>query len=546
MRSSHRLANETFDLLIIGGGVNGLATAWDAALRGLKVGLVEKGDYGGATSSASLKIIHGGLRYLQHLDLVRMREHIVERRALQRIAPHLIEPFPFLVPTHGLGLAGRPAIFTAFAANDLISFDRNHGLSADRCIPRGRLLSRKEVLEIAPGLPAEGLTGGGLFHDARMHNAERMNLLFASGAHRLGAALANYTEVTGFRKTHGRLEAAQCRDLPSGDSFEIRAKAFLNMTGPWTDQLIALAAGVPPPPQQHSAGFQIITPPVTTREIGLAVASRHIDPDSKLKRGGRAYFTTTWRGQSIWGTTDHLYEGAPEDWRITEAQVATFLDEINQAMPGAELARSAVVHAYGGLRPIEAKNVRSGSQVSRHMQLFDHAKDLDLANFVSLRGVKYTACRLMAERSLELLLGKLDGTSSRPCATKTTPLPGAEALPVRPDWLDADIAHHLERTYGSEMAKILERMQADPESRRRIPGSWVTRAEFEVALGDESAIHLEDVVFRRTELGTLGHPGEAALEEAGALMAVRRVWSPERLRSELESVRARFLGSPQR
>jgi len=139
MRSISRLASEPLDLLIIGGGVNGLATAWDAALRGLKVGLVEKGDYGGATSSASLKIIHGGLRYLQHLDLVRMREHIAERRALQFIAPHLIEPFPFLVPTRGLGMAGRPAMRAAFAVNDLISADRNRGLcsrSRRRCLRR--------------------------------------------------------------------------------------------------------------------------------------------------------------------------------------------------------------------------------------------------------------------------------------------------------------------------------------------------------------------------------------------------------------------------
>jgi len=542
-RDLNQLASESYDLLIIGGGVNGLATAWDATLRGLKTALVDKGDFGGATSSASLKIIHGGLRYLQHLDFARMREHVAERRALQAIAPHLIAPFPFLVPTHGLGTGGRPAMRAAMAVNDLVSYDRNRGLLAERHIPRGRTISRDEVLDIAPGLNPDGLTGGALFYDARMHNAERMNLLFAIGADHRGADLANYIEVTGFRRADRQLEAVACRDLLGGGTFEIRAASFINMTGPWTDQLIQLARAdddtQPLPEQRHSAGFQIISPPVTTREIGLGVTSRHVDPDAKISRGGgRHYFTTPWRGKTIWGTTDHLYSGAPEQWRIDEDHIDTFIEEINTAMPGAKLDRHDVVHAYGGLRPIEAKNEMRGSQVSRHFQLFDHSVDLGLQNFVSLRGVKYTACRLMAEKTLDLLLANLE-RKARPCITAETPLPGAERVPAMPDWLPGSIGEHLGRTYGSAAAAILERFQADESSRAALPGSEVTRAELLHALEDESCLFLSDLVFRRTELCTLGHPGPA-LEQAAAMMASARGWTAQFTAAEIAAVETRL------
>src|SRR5512136_1521358 len=164
-RNLKRLSQETYDLLIIGGGVNGLAAAWDASLRGLKVALVEKKDFGAETSSATLKIIHGGLRYLQHLDFVRMRESIRERSTLLRIAPHLVEPFPFLVPTYGHFMQGKEAMTAAVLVNELMSFDRNRRLpDPARKIPSGRMISKKECLDLAPGVSQAGLTGGMIFY----------------------------------------------------------------------------------------------------------------------------------------------------------------------------------------------------------------------------------------------------------------------------------------------------------------------------------------------------------------------------------------------
>ena len=544
-RPLSRLASESYDLFIVGGGVNGLATAWDAAQRGLRVALVDKGDFGAETSAASLKIIHGGLRYLQHLDLPRVREGVRERRALMRMAPHLIRPAPFLVPTSGLGMRSRMAMLAAMTLNDLLSLDRNRGQPhRDRRVPRGRLISARECLGIAPGLDAGGLSGGAVFCDGQMHNAERMNLLFALAAERGGADLANYVEATGFARRGGRIEAARCRE-ENGGEFEVRASVVVNMAGPWTDQVAHLAAPERPAPgQRHSAGFQIITPTVTTRNMGLAVTSAHEDPDAVVKRGGRHYFSTPWRGHAIWGTTDTVYEGAPEDWRVPEAEVEGFVADINAALPGAKLDPAEIRYVYGGLRPVDEKNLHAGSKVARKHEIMDHATEGGPANLLSVRGVKYTACRLLAERAVDAVFAKL-GRAGPGCRTAESLLPGAgytnwgDLLALTPADLDPDIKEHLARTYGTESSRIAARLDG-PGRERVAAGEPVTRAELDSAIGDPSARHLDDVLFRRTELCTAGDPGEAALDLAAEAMAAARGWDLSRREDELARVRARL------
>lgn len=534
-RPLDRLASEPYDLLIIGGGVNGLAAAWDAALRGLKVALVEKGDYGAATSSASLKIIHGGLRYLQHADFRRMREGIRERRALLRIAPNLVEPFPFLVPTTGLSTKSKPAMAIAMAINDLISRDRNQGVPAHNHIPRGRTLSRDECLTLAPGLPTDGLTGGALFCDGRMHNSERVTLAFGISADRQGADLANYVEVISLNRNQpgngngDRIVSATCRDRQTGATFDIRARQFANLTGPWLAPVLRnVFDGGFPEPDAYSVGLQLLAPLVTEKGTGLAVTSHYVDPDAKVQRGGRHYFTTPWRGQTIWGTTDRLHTGPPETFEITAAEVDEFIADINHALPSAELTPDQVTNVYGGLRPVEGKNLHTGSQVSRHSELYDHETQ-GVHNLISLQGVKYTACRLSAECCVDRVLQKL-GTTARACETSTRPLADTTAAPPP---TDDPLALHLHQTHGTRAADILDASESDRASLTE--GTLVSRAEIKAVLS-ESVFHLADVVFRRTELCTAGDPGEAALHAAAETVAAVLNWTPEKTRDEIAAV----------
>ena len=550
-RNLKRLSEETYDLLIIGGGVNGLAAAWDASLRGLKVALVEKKDFGAETSSATLKIVHGGLRYLQHLDFVRMRESIRERSTMLRIAPHLVEPFPFLVPTYGHFMQGKEAMTAAVLMNEIMSFDRNRNLpDPARRIPPGRIISRKECLELAPGVEPKGLTGGMIFYDAQMYNSERLTLCFALSAAAQGADLANYVEVTRVIREKNRVVGAKAKDLLTGSEFEIRAAVTANMTGPWSDIVVNLIDK--PQPDRgvlRSKGIQIVTPRLTDK-VALAVPSAYEDPDAILSRGTRNFFITPWRGVSLVGTTDTVYEGDPDNFRITAKDVADFVEEINQSLPSAKLKPEQVPFAFGGLRPITEKNIDAGSKVARKYEVNDHAVDLGIEGFFSIIGVKYTTCRFLAEKVVDLAFAKL-GRPSPKAVTETTPLAGGKidrfdefmsrSVAERPAGFDEPMMRHLVRSYGSDVAVVTDLAKQDPKLGERIPGSGeVARAEVVHAVRNECALHLEDVVLRRTDLGTLGHPGRVALDACADIMAGELGWDAGRRQQEMGAVEDRY------
>jgi glycerol-3-phosphate dehydrogenase len=239
-RKPASLADQTFDLIVIGGGVFGACAARDAARRGLDVALIERGDFSGATSARSFKMVHGGIRYLQHLDLARVRQSSADRQTLLRDAPHLVRPLPVVVPTYGHGMQGKAALRAAMALYDLLTADRNAGIAdPSRRIPRGRCLSRAEVLDRFPGLPAEGLTGAGVFSDGQMYNPPRLVLAFVRSAASAGAVAANYVEATRILVREGRVEGVEARDVLDGVPFTIRGRAVLNAAGPYAEDLLA-------------------------------------------------------------------------------------------------------------------------------------------------------------------------------------------------------------------------------------------------------------------------------------------------------------------
>ncbi len=551
-RNLKRLSEETYDLLIIGGGINGLAAAWDASLRGLKVALVEKKDFGAETSSATLKIVHGGLRYLQHLDFVRMRESIRERSTMLRIAPHLVEPFPFLVPTYGHLMQGKEAMTAAVIMNELMSFDRNRQLpDPARRIPSGRIISKRECLELAPGVEPKGLTGGMIFYDAQMYNSERLTLSFALSAAQAGADLANYVEVSRVIRERNRVIGAKVKDLLTGDEFSVRAQVTANMTGPWSDIVVNLI-DKPAPDRRvlRSKGIQIVTPRLTDK-VALAVPSAYEDPDAILSRGTRNFFITPWRGVSLVGTTDTVYEGDPDDFRITAKDVADFVEEINQSMPSAKLKPEQVPFAFGGLRPITEKNIDAGSKVARKYEVNDHAADLGIEGFFSIIGVKYTTCRFLAEKVVDLAFAKL-GRPSPKTVTESKPLAGGKidrfdefvsrSVAERPAGFDEPMMRHLVRSYGSDHTVITDLTRKDPSLSGLLPGSAeVARAEVVHAVREESALKLEDVVLRRTDLGTLGHPGVEALHACAEIMGGELGWDNARKQREIDAVEARYV-----
>ncbi|HOW97277.1 MAG TPA: glycerol-3-phosphate dehydrogenase/oxidase [Kiritimatiellia bacterium] len=545
-RDLARLSDESFDLVIIGGGVYGLSAAWDAALRGLRVAVLEKGDFGAATSSGSLKLIHGGLRYLQHLNFARMRISINERHRMLRIAPHLVHPLEFVMPCYGHAMKGPEAMRLALLFNDLMSFDRNRGVDRAHAIPNGRTLSPAECLDRLPGIRREGLTGGAVFYDAQMHNSERLTLSFGLSAAEQGAALANYAEVTGFHVEQDSIRSVIARDRLSDRMFHVAGRLFLNLTGPWADITSRLLTS-PSPDRRvvRSKGIQLVTralPPAAA----FPIESRQRDLTAVIKRGGRNYFVTPWRGLSILGTTDTLYEGSPDEFAITEADIGEFLAEINALYP-AGLERKDVRFWIGGMRPLGDEDTNpEHAKASHKSQIRDHAREGGPSNLISAVGVKYTVCRHIAENLVDLAVRRLGAAAGR-CRTRETPLAGgdtgdfesflAESRRVAP----AGTSEHLARNYGTRLRSVLALVSGDPSLARPLADSTeVLRAEVVHAVREEMAMRLDDVVLRRTGLGTLGHPGRPTLEECARLMAAELGWSPARQADELAAVERVF------
>lgn len=552
-RNLAKLSEKEYDLLVIGGGINGVCTAWDAALRGLSVALVEKGDFGEATSSATLRIVHGGLRYLQHLDFRRMRESIRERMILTRIAPHLVHRLPFLIPTCGHLRRGPEAMAAAMLINDFLSHDRNENSDPDKFIPRGRLISAYRCSRILPGLDTKGLTGGAIFYDAQMYNSERLTLSFARSAVAAGAHLANYAEVVGFHLSGRRVDRAKVKDVLTGEEFEVRAKMFANITGPWSDIVLGLLRYQPPERTVvRSKGIQIVAP-LLCEDYAFSIPSQQRDVEAVLSRGTRLLFVTPWRGRSLIGTTDTVYRGDPDDFSITEKDIADFIAEINAGYPGANLKREDVTFWYGGLRPITEKCVEANvSKAARKYEITDHARLDRIQGLISVVGVKFTTCRFLAESLVDLVFSKLGYRKPPRAITRRMPVFGGRigqfrnflrrAIREKPAGLSEQVMEHLVYNYGSQFRRILRYIEHTPALGELLPASKeVMKAEVVHAVREEMALRLKDVVMRRTDLGSLGHPGDEALRACAGLMAAELGWDDARKRDEIAETKRLFL-----
>ena len=425
-RDLKALSTDAYDVLIIGGGIYGACLAWDAVLRGLSVALLEKRDFGSATSSNSLKIIHGGLRYLQHADFKRMRESICERTTLMRIAPHLVHPLPILIPTYGRGINGRGALYLAMLLNDWISYDRNNLRDPGKHIPRGRIITRREVLQLIDGVCSENLTGAAIFVDAQVYNSERLVLSFLHSAEKAGAEVANYVRATGFLRQGDSITGVIAKDELSGDTFEVRSKMVVNATGPWVNSIHSLLKGQWPSHIPFGKAFNIVTRPlVQTYALGLFSRRMYRDADAVVRKGGRFLFISPWRNCSLIGTAYLPHDENPDQCSVTEEEIQNFLDEINEAYPAAELKMEDVLLVQSGLLPCASvSHHRKECQLLKQYQIHDHRAE-GVTGLISVIGVKYTTARHVAEKVVDSIFESW-GQTPPEAKSSATPLYGGE------------------------------------------------------------------------------------------------------------------------
>ncbi len=517
------MSADPVDLLVVGGGLTGAGIARDAAMRGIRTALVDKGDFGSGTSGRSSRLVHGGLRYLELGDWRLVLEASRERRILLSIAPHLVWPRSFLFPIHAGGRVPLWKLAAGLWLYDLLALFRN--------VRRHRLLSKRALTRAEPGLRSHDLRGGARYFDAQCDDA-RLALANVRSAHRHGALVANYCAVERFALADGRVRGAHVVDRFTGSTATVRALVVVNATGPWSDEL--RGADEFPPLLRRTKGAHVAVP---RARLGNREAITMLSPID-----GRVMFIVPWGALSYIGTTDTDTPEGPDNLRASAADVVYLLRSANAYYPEARLQPDDVVSTWAGLRPLlQAEGSRSPSAVSREHRIVEGRSGL-----ISIVGGKLTTYRVMGAQVVDRVaerLRSLDGRSVAPRApTEHEPLPGGEARDlagvvqeIERDGFSTIVAEHLVRLFGAEAVAVSRLARSDESLGRPIvPGQAGMRAELVHAIRREMAMTLCDLLIRRTHLfyEAAGH----ALAEAPEIveLAARELgWDPARQASEL-------------
>jgi glycerol-3-phosphate dehydrogenase len=532
VRDPDRLTQRTFDVLVVGGGVYGLTIAYDAAQRGAAVALVERDDFGSGSSFNHLRTIHGGLRYLQHLNVARARESVRERRTLARVAPHAVVPVGFALPLYRSLTRGRLAMRAGFLVDRLVAAGRNREVPPTLHLRSGRVVSRQHAIEQFPGLRRRGMTGAALWYDYVAPEADRLTFGWALAAAAHGAVLVNHVEAVSVAKDGRRVAGVSCVDRLSGQTIDISASTVVNATGGAIDRLLG--------PLGVSTGIPMLKAMnlVTTRDAGdVALGGR--------SGSGRNLFLVPWRRRALFGTWESRTACPPDQTAPTDQEIASFITELNEAFPALDLKRSDVSLVHRGVVP--AATTSSGVALEGRPQIRDHAAE-GVENLVSVAGTKYTTARAVAQDVVDVVVRKLTGTYAS-CRTAATPLPGghvrdmaltiAEARRDYDELLPSDTIPHLVAAYGSAYREVADLARTHPEwSARLASDSPVVGAELIWAVRHEMALTLCDAVLRRTPLGALGYPGDSPAAQAASIVGRELGWSDERQRAEVEALRA--------
>lgn len=539
-RQPSRLAETRYDLLVVGAGIYGACVARDAALRGLRVALIDRGDFGNATSHNSFKLIHGGLRYLQHLDLPRVRQSIEETRFWLRAAPHLVRPLQFVVPTTDFGTRGPVAFWAAEQLHFLLGLDRNRGVLPGWRLPAGHVLSRARCLELIPGLEARGVTGGAVWYDGQMQNADRLLLECVLQAATAGAEVSNYVRAEALLECGKCIEGVRARDLLSGDRFDVRATVTVNTCGPWSTELLQGQEAQPTGRPVLVKGLNLVTRRIAgDYAIGIVSARRS---DAVIGKTRRLYFITPWRDRSLIGTTHVLYQDEPDRCQFVQDEIEEFLAEVNAAYPPANLELADVYYCYGGLTPADGETTDGDALRSRHAEIVDHHGVDGIQCLLTTVGVKYTTARRVAEQTVDRVYLKL-GRTPPPCPTRDTPLPGAEGFEGQ-DAQTRAVRAALGSEAGDETGLLSDhgtrfrQVLADDSSKADGVRQSIFRSCCTHGVRAEMAVRLADVIFRRTDLAARGALTEPDLLWCANMMSHELGWTAARKESELRDVRS--------
>lgn len=518
---------ETFDVIVVGAGINGAGIARDAAARGLSVALVEREDIGSGTSNASGRLIHGGLRYLEQGDVRLVRESLRERERLFRLAPHLVKPTPLMMPFYKHNRRSSWMIRAGMIAYDILSFDKSTASHF--------ALSREKTLERCPGVNAEGLDGSVIFMDGQVIWSERLCVEVALAAAADGAKIYTYAEVDGLLDNAGVVSGIRYTDRLTGEVQALGGRIVINAAGPWVDIVLARDDRTKGRYIGGTKGSHLVVEPFPGAPNDVVYYESQSD--------GRLVLVIPWGEHYLIGTTDQRFEDDPENARADRSEAAYLLGEVNRLIPQANLKESDILYTYSGVRPLPYAPAKSEWTVSRGHVIHDHAPEQK--NLYSIIGGKLTTYRSLAEETVDVIFKALGRKPPR-CVTMDLPFPGARVG----DW--ADYRRRLDETsglsaktisrlvdiYGSRASEIAALARTDMALREILdPRSGVIAAELVFTYTREFARTLTDVLVRRTMIGFGAHCPAGLVERAADILATRLGWDRERKESEISAYR---------
>lgn len=524
-RDFDAVSAETYDVVVVGGGIIGAGIARDAALRGLRTLLLDKEDFAYGTTSRSSRLIHGGLRYLKQLELGLVHQDLREREILLHIAPHLVHPLPFVIPISSARPLQRAVLPFGLMLYDLLFYHKS--------LPSHQKLSRSETLKMEPGLEPKSLVGSYIYYDCQLPFVERLCWENALSAAEHGATILNHAKVVGLLRDGNSVSGVKVQDMISGENHQIKARIVINASGHWVDSIREMLGKGARPMIQRTKGIHLLTPQTSHNAVVLfAIAD------------GRLFFVIPWQGYSLIGTTDTDYSGDLDSVNAEVEDVNYLLAEVQRIFPSVN--SRDIFYTSAGLRALAYSSSSKPGNVSRNHKLLDHERKDGIRGLVSVLGGKITAYRAVAEQTVDLACKKLGAKTT--CVTAEVPLPGAPAVPevtvqqvANERGLPVETVAHLSALYGSSFLQVLNLLNQNPRGAQRLcPHCQDIMAQVQYAVEYEEALTIEDFLLRRSVVGLSPCQGLDALDLVANEMGRLLRWSSDEQQRQKDTYRSRI------
>jgi glycerol-3-phosphate dehydrogenase len=538
--------SDNFDILIIGGGITGIAIAREAAERGHSVAVIEKNDFGCATSAATSKLIHGGLRYLENFEFSLVRESLRERRILMLAASHLVKPLPFIIPILPWTEPNPFLIYLGLKLYDILSFDRNQFIPEENYIPSTRRITHHELINVLPELKNITKKGGFLYYDCQSTHPERLTLAFLKSAAEKGAKFFNHIQIENFitEKKYDKiiLKGVEVKDKITGKSATLTAKVIVNATGPWIDILLSKITGKPVKKILRSKGIHLLTKQILNHKVAVLFRTKT----------HRHFFVIPWMGYSLIGPTDTPYNDEPDNLKPTEQDIEQLINDVNETIPNNPLSYDKIIDIPIGIRPLIFTGKGNTYKASRKYEIFHHISE-GIENLISVAGGKWTTSRQLGEDVIKEIYkeypelqkeGKKIDTSQLPLYGSpgySNPYSIYENFALkefRIEEISIDQHKYLISLYGTEHIEILKLIKESPSLAEPISSSMQDKdlmAQVLFAIQFEGARTLDDIVRRRIGYGTYGIPKKNDLEKIAHFASKYLKWTPQKIKQEVEN-----------